>query len=63
MDILSYTVNLAANGSLKTRASFWSVYGVHPKILVELIRDHWFFGALTIAAVVYAIARLLGLAP
>jgi len=63
VDILSYTVDLAANGSLKTRASFWSVYGVHPKILVELIREHWFFGALTIAAVVYAIARLLGLAP
>lgn len=63
VDVISHIIDLAASGSLKTRASFCDANGVHPKIIIEFIREHWIFGVLTIAAVLYAIARMLGITP
>lgn len=63
VDVLSYILEATSKGSLQTRASFWNIYGVHPKILIEIIREHWIFGLLTIAAVLYGILRMFGIVP
>lgn len=63
VDIIAYIIELAASGGLKTRASLWQIYGVHPKVVVELVKEHWFFGIASIVAVGYAILRMFGIAP
>lgn len=60
VDILANILGRAAEGSLKTKSKWYRRYGFHPVVIVELIREHWIFGALTIIALIGALLRLLG---
>jgi len=52
VDILANIFGRAADGSLKTNASWIDKYGVHPRALVEIVREHWVWSLIVIVAVV-----------
>jgi hypothetical protein len=58
VDFISYVAELSLKNKLKTDATFWSRYGAHPKIIIEIIREHWFFGGLAVIAIFLSIGRL-----
>lgn len=41
VDFIGYIAELSYFKRLKTNASFFTQYGVHPKVLVDLVRDSW----------------------
>lgn len=47
------------DGTLRTRAKWHEVYGVHPEALVALVMSHWVFGVLTILAAIGGVISLV----
>jgi hypothetical protein len=43
VDILANILGRTLDGSLKTNAKWNEIYGLQPKVLGEVIKDHWFF--------------------
>ena len=43
VDILANILGRTLDGSLKTNARWSEIYGFQPKVLGELIKEHWFF--------------------
>ncbi len=41
VDVLATLAGRLADGSIKTDATIWDVYGVSPRGVGELIKDHW----------------------
>lgn len=60
VDILANILGRAADGTLKTNARWYESYGWHPKVLVELFREHWIFGVLSIVVLIGGVLRLVG---
>lgn len=50
-DILANIFERTADGSIKTNSSWFEQYGVHPKILVEVVRDHWLWSLIVMVAI------------
>ena len=62
VDVLANLFERTANGTLKTNSKWYETYGIHPRVLVELVREHWIFGMVSIIGIVVPlIAYLLGL--
>lgn len=57
VDFISYVAELALAEKLKTNSSWWDIYGVHPRIIVELIREHWVFSLLGALALAFSLVR------
>jgi len=57
VDILANIFGRAADGSLKTNSKWYEIYGVHPKVLVELIAQHWL---VTLIGLIVLFGTLLG---
>lgn len=61
VDILANILERTADGSLKTNAKWYEIYGVHPKTLIELARQHWLVSLIGIIALIGSVLRLLGI--
>ena len=59
-DILANLFERTADGTLKTNSKWYEIYGIHPKILVELVREHWAFGILGFIVLVGSLLRIFG---
>lgn len=60
VDCMSNIIERTVDGSLKTHASWTDAHGIHPKVLVEGVKDHWIWSAVVIVAV---LTGLLGRLP
>ena len=60
VDILANIFGRAADGSLKTNASWIDKYGAHPRVLVELIKEHWVWSLIVIIAVIIGLVARVG---
>lgn len=59
VDVMSNILERVLDGSLKTNARWVDVYGVHPAVVVELIKEHWIvWGIGGIAGVVGLVSAL-----
>lgn len=61
VDILANLFERAADRTLKTNSKWYEVYGFHPKVIVEIIKEHWLFSLLGVIVVIGSILSLLGL--
>lgn len=59
-DILANLFERAADGTVKTNSKWYEIYGIHPKVLVELVREHWMFGVVGFVALVGSLLRIFG---
>lgn len=59
-DILANIFELAADGTIKTNSTWYEVYGVHPKVLIELIKQHWLVSFLGLVALIGSLLRIIG---
>jgi hypothetical protein len=60
-DILSNILERTVDGSIKTKATWWEIHGIHPSILVEVVTKHWLWVLFTaIAAIVGIVAAVNG---
>lgn len=59
VDILTTIIGRAANGTLKTDAKWYDVYGVSPDAISEVCKEHWI---MVLLAFLGAIASIVGLA-
>jgi len=57
VDILANIAERAANDSLSTNATWRERYGFHPSVIVELIKEHWFYSLLGLLALIFSLAR------
>jgi len=57
VDFISYVAEKALTGKLKTQSSWWQAHGMHPRIIIDLIREHWVVGFLALVVLVFAIVR------
>jgi len=57
-DMMSNVFERMEDGSLKTKARWIDIYGLHPKIAVELVREYWGWTLITMAATLIGLLRL-----
>ena len=57
VDFISYIAQMALTGTLKTNAKWWKSSGVHPSVIVELVKSHWLIGVLGIVALAFGLVR------
>lgn len=55
VDILANIIGRALDGSLKTNAKWTEIYGFQPKVIGELIKEHWFFSILGLFGIIFGI--------
>jgi hypothetical protein len=60
VDVLANILGRAADDTLKTNARWWDRYGAHPRVVVELVREHWIFSALGIVVLLAGVLRIFG---
>lgn len=59
VDILANIFERTADGSIKTNSNWVEQYGAHPKIIVEIVREHWLWSLIVmIAIIVGLVARV-----
>lgn len=58
VDILANLFERTLQGSLKTSASFLEARGFHPKVLLELITDHWIWSIIVVASTIAGLIAL-----
>jgi len=51
VDMMANLFERAEARSLKTEARWSEIYGLHPKIVVEFVREHWLWSVVAMAAV------------
>lgn len=56
-DILANIAYRAADDSLITNARWHERYGLHPAILLEWIKEHWFYSLLGLLAMIFSLTR------
>jgi len=62
IDCLSSIVERTVDGSLVTNASWQDKYGMHPKAIVEYIKNHWLWSGIAIIAVSLGlVSKVIGL--
>lgn len=62
VDCMSNIVERTVDGSLVTNATWQDKYGMHPKIIIEYVKDHWVWTAIVIVAILSSlIGKLKGL--
>lgn len=62
VDCMSSIFERTLDGSLKTNATWIDTYGMHPKVVVEGIKEHWIWSAVVMVAVLSGLAgRVVGL--
>lgn len=59
-DILANIFERVADGTIKTNSTWYEVYGVHPKVLIELIKQHWLASFLGLVALIGSLLRIIG---
>jgi len=60
VDILANIFERTADGTINTNSKWYDRYGIHPKALVELVREHWVFGILGFIVIFGSLLRLIG---
>lgn len=64
VDILANIFGRTTDGTIKTKSKWYEIYGIHPKVLVELVREHWVCGILgfvvLVASLVASLLRIFG---
>jgi hypothetical protein len=59
VDILAGIFERVADGSIETNAKWYETHGAHPKVLVELVTQHWIT---SLVGLVVTVGGLIGLA-
>jgi len=59
-DILANIFERVADGTIKTNSKWYEIYGVHPKVLLELVKQHWLVGFLGLVALIGSLLRIMG---
>ena len=59
VDIIANIFERVVDGSLKTNAARWEIYGVHPSILLEVATKHWGWVLFTVLATVVGVASVV----
>lgn len=49
-DMISNVFERMEDGSLKTKARWLDIYGLHPKVVVEFVREYWVWTLITMVA-------------
>jgi hypothetical protein len=57
VDVLANIAERAADNSLETNARWRERYGMHPAVLIELVKEHWVYGLVGLLALVFSVAR------
>lgn len=52
VDVIANLLDRTLDGSLKTKASWREIHGIHPSALLELITDHWIYSLLSVMALI-----------
>lgn len=60
VDIFAKLLERTANRSLKTDAKWHQIYGIHPKVIIELLRSHWIFSLIGLIVMIGGLLRLTG---
>ena len=61
VDMITVIFERAEDRSLKTKASWRDVHGLHPKHVVECVKESWFYASIAIiATIVGLLGRVLG---
>lgn len=55
VDMMANIFERAEDGSLKTKARWREIYGMHPKFVVEFAREHWLWSLIVMVAVIIGI--------
>lgn len=58
VDILANIFGRTADGTIKTNSKWYETYGIHPKVLVELVRENWVYGILCIVILVWSLIEI-----
>ncbi|MCC5995615.1 MAG: hypothetical protein JJU18_04495 [Oceanicaulis sp.] len=59
VDFISYIAEYALQNKLKTKANFFNRYGLHPRVLIEIVKQHWIVSALAMIAMILGILRFV----
>jgi hypothetical protein len=55
VDIIANVFERAVDRSLKTNASWTDIYGINPRVIGEIIREHWLFSILGLVGLIISI--------
>ncbi len=58
VDIISNILERVVDNTLKTNARWHEIYGVSPKVVAEIVQEHWFFVLLALLATIITIVKL-----
>jgi len=58
VDSISNVFKRLVEGTLKTNSSWFVRYGYHPKILIELIKEHWIVGLISLYGTFYGLFKM-----
>lgn len=61
VDVIANLLDRTLDGSLKTKAGWWDLYGMHPVALLEFLTEHWIWGLIVVVSVIISIVS--GLLP
>ena len=59
-DILANIFERVADGTIKTNSKWYEIYGLHPKVLVDLVKQHWLVSLLGLVALIGSLLRIMG---
>ena len=57
VDCIACVFSAVAEDSLKTNASWTDRYGMHPKIIIDYIREHWLYSLVGIGLTIFRILK------
>jgi uncharacterized protein (DUF433 family) len=60
VDVLADILERAADRTLKTKGGWFFRHGVHPRVVVELIQEHWLYRVLAAIVLLAGLLRVLG---
>lgn len=52
VDVIANLLDRTLDGSLKTKATWREIHGIHPSALLEVITEHWIYALLSVVAVI-----------
>lgn len=59
-DILANIFERTTDGRIKTNSKWYEIYGIHPNVLVKLIREHWVIGIIGIVVLIVSFLTIIG---
>ncbi len=57
VDIMANIFGQLGDGSLETDATWAEKNGIHPGVIVEIVKEHWVWSAIVIVAILIGLAR------